>query len=184
MQDCSVSLANALQILQPCTTRSICVFIWFQLWAHKSVAKWTPWPVMYTLFQVTWERSRPLKEYHTFVTSPLTVLMWPGMIDRKWSPELSLTFQLRHNERHGISNHRHLDCSLNSLFRRTSQKTPKLRVTGLCEGNPPVTVDSHHNRSATRKMFPFYDVTMKIRVITFTTATSITIMIVNFFNLE
>ena len=35
--------------------------------------------------------------------------------------------------------HRRLGCLLNSLFRRRSKKTSKLRVTGLCEGNPPVT---------------------------------------------
>ena len=44
-----------------------------------------------------------------------------------------------HNERHGISNHRRLDCLLNRLFRRALEKTSRLRVTGLCEGNPPVT---------------------------------------------
>ena len=32
-----------------------------------------------------------------------------------------------------------LDCLLNLLFRRRSKKTSKLRVTGLCEGSPPVT---------------------------------------------
>ena len=32
-----------------------------------------------------------------------------------------------------------IDCLLNRLFRRRSKKTSKLRVTGLCEGNPPVT---------------------------------------------
>ena len=31
------------------------------------------------------------------------------------------------------------DCLLNRLFRRRSKKTSKLRVTGLCAGNPPVT---------------------------------------------
>ena len=46
----------------------------------------------------------------------------------------------RHNERHGVPNHQHIDCLLNHLFRCRSMKTPKLRVTGLCEGNPPVTV--------------------------------------------
>ena len=30
-------------------------------------------------------------------------------------------------------------CLLNRLFRRWSKKTSKLRVTGLCEGNCPVT---------------------------------------------
>ena len=45
----------------------------------------------------------------------------------------------RHNERDGVSNHQHYDCLLNGLFRCRSKKTSKLRVTGLCEGNSPVT---------------------------------------------
>ena len=44
-----------------------------------------------------------------------------------------------HNERYDVSNHRRLDCLLTCLFRRRSQKISKLRVIGLCEGNPPVT---------------------------------------------
>ena len=47
--------------------------------------------------------------------------------------------QWRHNERDGISNHQPHDCLLNRLFRRRSKKTSKLRVTGLCVGNSPVT---------------------------------------------
>ena len=50
-----------------------------------------------------------------------------------------MPLQWRHSERDGVSNHRHLDCSLNRLFKRRSKKTPKLRVTGLCEGNSPET---------------------------------------------
>ena len=54
--------------------------------------------------------------------------------------ELSLySLQWRHNKRDGISNRRRLDCLLNRLFMRKSKKTPKIRYTGLCEGNPPVT---------------------------------------------
>ena len=45
----------------------------------------------------------------------------------------------RHNERDNVSNHLHPDCLLKRLFRRSSKKTSKLRVTGLCEENPPVT---------------------------------------------
>ena len=48
------------------------------------------------------------------------------------------SLQWCHNEHDGISNHQHLDCFLNHLFRRRSKKTSKL-CTGLCEGNPPVT---------------------------------------------
>ena len=47
--------------------------------------------------------------------------------------------QWRHNERDGVSNHQPHDYLLNRLFRRRSKKTSKLRVTGLCEGNSPVT---------------------------------------------
>ena len=45
----------------------------------------------------------------------------------------------RHNGHDSVSNHQPRDCLLNRLFRRRSKKTPKLRVTGLCAGNSPVT---------------------------------------------
>ena len=45
----------------------------------------------------------------------------------------------RHNERDGVSNHQPHDCLPHRLFRLRSKKTSKLRVTGLCEGNSPVT---------------------------------------------
>ena len=38
-----------------------------------------------------------------------------------------------------VSNHQPHNCLLNRLFRRRSKKTSKLRVTGLCVGNSPVT---------------------------------------------
>ena len=43
-----------------------------------------------------------------------------------------------HNVRDGVSNHRRLDRLL-SIFRSRSKKTPQLRITGLCKGNPPVS---------------------------------------------
>ena len=49
------------------------------------------------------------------------------------------TLQWRHNPRDGVSHHQPHDCLLNCLFRRRSKKTSKLRVTGLCVGNSPVT---------------------------------------------
>ena len=39
-----------------------------------------------------------------------------------------------------------------------SKKTSKLRVTGLCEGNSPVTVEIPHKGPVTREKFPFEDV--------------------------
>ena len=50
-----------------------------------------------------------------------------------------LTLQWPYNERDGISNDRRLDSLLNCLLRRRLKKTSKLRITGLCEGNPLVT---------------------------------------------
>ena len=57
-----------------------------------------------------------------------------------------------------VSNHQPHDCLLNGLFMHRSKKTPKLRVTGLCDGNSHVTGDFPHKMPVPRKMFPFYDV--------------------------
>ena len=66
-----------------------------------------------------------------------------------------------HNDHDGVSNHQHHGYLLNRLFRRRSKNTSKLRVTGLCVGNSPRSVNSPHKGSVTRKMFPFDDVTMR-----------------------
>ena len=52
---------------------------------------------------------------------------------------MTTTLQWRHNERDGVSNRQPRHCLLNRLFRCKSKKTSKVRVTGLCEGNSPVT---------------------------------------------
>ena len=49
------------------------------------------------------------------------------------------SLQWRHNGRDCVSNHQLLECLLSRLFRHTSTKTSKLRVTGLCEGKSPET---------------------------------------------
>ena len=69
-----------------------------------------------------------------------------------WSFHMLLPW--RHNERDGVSNHRRLHCLLNCWFRRRSKNTWKLRVTGLCAVNSPVT-------DAFRSVFPFDDVIMQ-----------------------
>ena len=63
--------------------------------------------------------------------------MW-SLIDGDSKRFISL--ERRHNERDGVSNHRHLSCLRNSLFRRKSKKTSKLRV-------------STHKGPVTRKCF-------------------------------
>ena len=88
---------------------------------------------------------------------------------RKWVvvtisvPYLKWTLQWRCNERNGVSNHQPHDCLLNRLFRHRSKKTSKLRVTGLCEGNSPVTGEfpaQSASNAVTRKIIPFDDVIM------------------------
>ena len=76
------------------------------------------------------------------------------------SPWSNFSLQWRHNGRDGVSNHQCLGCLLNRLFRRRSKKTSKLRVTGLCDGNRPVTGEFPHKGPVYTKMFPFVDVIM------------------------
>ena len=53
--------------------------------------------------------------------------------------EQTIALQWRHNDRDCVSNHQPCECLLKRLFRRRSKKTSKLPVTGLGEGNSPVT---------------------------------------------
>ena len=88
--------------------------------------------------------------YYTYsIVNILTVVIHPRSALR-W----------RRNDHDGVSNHQPRGCLLNRLFRRRSKKTSKLRVTGLCVGNPPGPVNSPHKWPVTRKMFPFDDVIM------------------------
>ena len=66
------------------------------------------------------------------------------------------TSQWLHYERNGVSNHRCIDCLLSRLFRRRSKKTSKLRVTGLCEGNPPVTGGFPSQRASNEENFSIW----------------------------
>ena len=61
------------------------------------------------------------------------------------------TLKRRHNESDGFSNHQPHDFLHNRLFKAKVKETSKLRVTGLCEGNSPVTGEFQS---------PFDDVTM------------------------
>ena len=71
------------------------------------------------------------------------------------------TLPWRHNGRDGVSNHRHLHSLLNCLFRRSSKKTSKLRVTGLCEGNSPVTGEFPTQKASNAETVSFDDVIMR-----------------------
>ena len=70
------------------------------------------------------------------------------------------TLPWRHNDHDSVSNHQPHGCLLNRLFRRRSKNASKLRVTCLCVGNSPGSVNSPHKGPVTRKMLPFDDVIM------------------------
>ena len=77
-----------------------------------------------------------------------------------WQTLDAPALQWRHSERDGTSNHQHIDCLFNRLFRLISKKTQELLITGLCAGSSPVTSELPHKGPVTRKMFPFDDVIM------------------------
>ena len=77
-----------------------------------------------------------------------------GVLSYFWRVDDNSSFkalQWRHNGRDGVSNHQPYVCLLNRLFRRRSKKASKLRVTGLCEGNSPVTGEFPAQRASNVK---------------------------------
>ena len=74
---------------------------------------------------------------------PPTVPLWRQVaivwLKFGWKQIHDSPLQWRHNEREGVSNHQPNDCLFKRLFRRWWKKASKLRVTGLCVGNSPVT---------------------------------------------
>ena len=72
------------------------------------------------------------------IEKSLTWVTYGTMLTIHCDVWFSYWLQWRHNERDGVSNHQPHDCVLNR-FRRRSKKISKLRVTGLCEGNSPMT---------------------------------------------
>ena len=69
------------------------------------------------------------------------------MMRQDWFTSL----QWRHNGWDGVLNHLPHYCLLNRLFRHRSKKTSKLSVTGLCEGNSPVTGEFPTQRASNVK---------------------------------
>ena len=53
-----------------------------------------------------------------------------------------------------------LDYLLNHLFRCRLKKASKLRYTGLCEGNSPVTGEFPVQKASNTEMSPFIDIIM------------------------
>ena len=88
--------------------------------------------IYYISFSFTWWKA----EASCKALKSLEVRVWMS----NFIPHITmLSLQWRHNEQNDVSNHQPHDCLLGCLFRRRSKKISKLCVTGLCEGNSPVT---------------------------------------------
>ena len=81
---------------------------------------------------LTWKRLTLPLTCHIHQTKSID----PSLVIYIW---LGNILQCRHNGRDSASNHQTHDCLHSSLFKCRSKKTSKLRVTGLCVGNSPVT---------------------------------------------
>ena len=83
--------------------------------------------VFYFNFVIFYSFTRIIKSCFTGTEGVMAQCQWSN--HDVW--ELTQLLQWRHNEHDGISNHLLLDCWLNRVFRHRSNKTSKLRVTGL-----------------------------------------------------
>ena len=70
----------------------------------------------------------------------------------------NMSLEWLHNGRDDVTDLQPNHCLLNRLFRRRSTKSSKLRITGLCVGNLPVTGEFPAQLTSNAKMFPFDDV--------------------------
>ena len=70
-----------------------------------------------------------------------------------------LALQWRRNGCDG-SNRQPRDCLLSRLFWHRTKKTSKLRATGRCAGNSPVTGEFPAQRASNAEIFPFDDAIM------------------------
>ena len=106
--------------------------------SHSYLAHTGPHRANLSTFCTNLERGNLLSSLY-FVLPDYTPFedQWPFF--KRYCLDAFTPLQWRHIERGDVSNHQCLDCLLNRLFTYRSKKTSKLRVTGLCEANPPVT---------------------------------------------
>ena len=86
------------------------------------------WPLGTTFSEI-------LIEIYTFSFKKMHLQMSSG----KRRPFVLASLRWRHNDGDSVSNRQPHDCLHNCLFGRTSKKTSKPRVTGVCAGNSPWT---------------------------------------------
>ena len=90
-------------------------------------------------FDVCIIHGKTLHEKRGLIT--ISLVFWSFFLSSPTYAPLTIHNPLiwRYNGRDGVSNHQPHECLLNRLFRRTSKRASKLRVTGLCARNSPGT---------------------------------------------
>ena len=99
---------------------------------HLYVAKWSdilPDGYLWGLYSGTLPFCLRLGKLFWYQVA-VDFIYWHGILN---------ALQGSYNGRDGVWNHKPRDCFLWRLIRRRSKKTSKLRVTGHCVGNSPVT---------------------------------------------
>ena len=102
-------------------------YLVYNRWSHYTQDQWVTVTIIQWYYFELNEPADQNNAYHIEAETKRPILSDDIFI--KW----------RHNGRDGVSNHQPPDCLLNRLFRRRSKKASKLRVTGLCVGNSPMT---------------------------------------------
>ena len=112
-------------------------FSCFHCCPEKAVEQTLESLVFWDVITIMWYCSNGLGPWHK---TSIKMLEWKKNARKSITTLYSIpTLQWHHNECNGISNHRHLECLLNRLFSCRLNKTLKLCISGLCEGNPMVT---------------------------------------------
>ena len=126
---------------------------------NKFVTKMkTPMYIVHHIPLLEWETPNPICHYTGLSALgcfccmiPVTMVSFNSYVDdfvvwsvsrKKVAQSHEVSLQWRHNGHDGVSNHQPHGYLLNRLFRRRSETISKLRVTGLCAGNSPVTGDA------------------------------------------
>ena len=119
--------------------------------------------VFQLLFIIRVQLTNSITDWQSPQNSPI-INIWANvltLVTNSWFLWINWVIHFwRHNGRHGVSNLRHLDYLLNHLFRRRSKKIPKLRVTDIWKGNPPVTGELPTQRASNAEMYLLDDVMM------------------------
>ena len=103
------------------------------LYFHRRAKRWVYNVYAYSIHSVGWY-------FRFFIRVCWNKPTWYAPVCIAFLGHERNSLHWRHNELDGVPDHQPHDCLLTCLFRhRSIKKTPKLRVTGLCEVNSPGT---------------------------------------------